>query len=49
MEPLTIYDELIEIIETAEQEADAGHPVEAMIMLGLARARLNAYLDASAH
>lgn len=49
MEPVTIYEELIDLIEQAEQADDSRHPVEALIALGNARNRITSYLDGQAN
>lgn len=49
MEPLTIYDELIDMVEVAEHLADLGHHAEALVQLTLIRSAITAHLDGVAH
>lgn len=45
----TIYEVIIGLVEDAEEAADTGHPVEALIMLGTAKSRLQTYLSEMAN
>ena len=45
----TIYEVIIGLVEDAEEAADTGHPVEALVLLGTARSRLNTYLSEMAN
>ena len=45
----TIYEIIIGLVEDAEECADTGYPVEALIMLGTAKSRLQTYLSEMAN
>lgn len=47
--PMSIYDEIIDLVEQADFADEAGHPVEALILLGTAKNRLVSYLAGAAH
>lgn len=47
--PLSIYDEIIDLVEQAEYADEAGHPVEALLLLGTAKNRLVEYLAGAAN
>lgn len=47
--PLTIFDELIDLIETAETAEGDGHHVEALLVLSNVQSKIKAHLAGEAH